>query len=100
VIRTIPQLVKIDAEGFEFEILKGARTLIGKVELFLLELPFFQPRGNALIFSDAVAQMSRYGYEVYDFTMFMKRPYDQAMGQCEIAFARKDGWLRRYKGWR
>lgn len=96
----IPDLVKIDAEGFEFEILKGASTLVGEVEIFLLELPFIHPRPRALLFRDAVARMAEYGYDVYDFTMFQKRPYDGAIGQGEVVFARSDGFLRRYKGWK
>jgi FkbM family methyltransferase len=96
----IPDLVKIDAEGFEFEILKGASTLLGKVEVFLLELPFIHPRPGALLFRDAVARMAAYGYDVYDFTMFQKRPYDGAIGQAEVVFARSDGILRGYTGWK
>jgi FkbM family methyltransferase len=96
----IPELVKIDAEGFEFEILKGASSLLGKVEVFLLELPFMQPRPGALLFRDAIVQMAAYGYDVYDFTTFQQRPYDAAIGQAEVVFARSDGLLRGYKGWR
>jgi FkbM family methyltransferase len=95
----VPDLVKIDAEGFEFEILKGAGALVGQVEMFLLELPFFKIRSSALLFRDAVARMGEYGYEVYDFTAFQKRRYDGALGQGEVAFARRDGILRDYKEW-
>jgi FkbM family methyltransferase len=99
-VGAIPELVKIDAEGFEFEILKGATTLLGEVEIFLLELPFIHPRPGALLFRDAVARMADYGYDVYDFTTFQPRPYDGAIGQAEVVFARSDGFLRRYKGWK
>lgn len=99
-VGAIPELVKIDAEGFEFEILKGASTLVGEVEIFLLELPFIHPRPRALLFRDAVARMAEYGYDVYDFTTFQKRPHDGAIGQAEVVFARSDGFLRRYKGWK
>lgn len=99
-VGAIPELVKIDAEGFEFEILKGAASLLGKTEIFLLELPLIHPRPRALLFRDAVAQMAEYGYDVYDFTTFQKRPYDGAIGQAEVVFARSDGFLRGYKGWK
>lgn len=97
----IPELVKIDAEGFEFEILKAAGALLGEIELVLLELPFFHfsARPGVLLFRDAVAEMARYGYEVYDFTAFQKRRYDGALGQSEVAFARRDGVLRRHQDW-
>jgi FkbM family methyltransferase len=99
VVGAVPELVKIDAEGFEFEILKGAQSVLGKVEVFLLELPFIQARAGALLFREAVAQMGQYGYEVYDFTAFQKRRHDGAIGQGEVVFARRDGILRGHKDW-
>jgi FkbM family methyltransferase len=33
----IPDLVKIDAEGFDLKVIQGASDLIGKTEVFLLE---------------------------------------------------------------
>lgn len=96
-----PDLLKVDAEGFEFEILKAAGPLLGEIELVLLELPFFHfsARPGALLFRDAVMQMADYGYELYDFTAFQKRRHDGALGQAEVAFARRDGILRRHKDW-
>ena len=38
--------------------------------------------------------MADLGYEPYDFTTFMKRPSDQAIGVAEIAFALRGGTLR------
>lgn len=95
----IPELVKIDAEGFEAEVMKGASTLIGKTELFLLEAPLVDPPSGWLSFAELVALMVDYGYEPYDFTTFQKRPYDGAVALCEIAFARRQGQLRQFGGW-
>lgn len=96
-----PDLLKIDAEGFEFEILRAAGPLLGEIELVLLELPFFHfsARPGALLFREAVVRMADYGYELYDFTAFQKRRYDGALGQAEVAFARRDGILRRHQDW-
>ncbi|MFV2068182.1 MAG: FkbM family methyltransferase [Pirellulales bacterium] len=95
----VPDLVKIDAEGFEAEVMKGASSLIGKTELFLLEAPLIDPPPRWLSFAEIVSLMVGYGYEPYDFTSFQKRPYDGALGLCEIAFARKRGILREFGGW-
>lgn len=99
VIDCIPEMVKVDAEGFEYEILKGAQTLFGKTELFLLELPFFAPRPQGLSFDQMIQIMADYGYKPYDFTTFQRRPYDGAPGLCELAFAKEQGILRSYHGW-
>jgi FkbM family methyltransferase len=99
VVRGIPEMVKLDAEGFEREIMKGAGSLIGKTELFFLEAALFAPRQGAPDFVETIQLMADYGYVPYDFTEFGFRPYDQALGLCEIAFARRHGVLRSYLGW-
>lgn len=99
ILHATPELVKLDVEGFEYEVLKGSRSLLGRTELFLLELCFFEPRTHAKPFHEMVAIMADFGYRPYDFTMFMARPRDGALGLCELAFARDDGFLRSYRGW-
>lgn len=99
VIQTIPDLVKIDAEGFEQEIIRGAGTLIGQTELFLLEAHFFGGNDNPCGLGQLIQMMVDLGYMPYDFTSFQKRPHDGAVGLCEIAFARQQGLLRSYHGW-
>ncbi len=96
----IPDMVKIDAEGFEARIMKGAEKLLGKTELFLLEAPLIDPPNHEWhSFLQLVSMMADFGYDVYDFTSFHRRPYDGAVGLCEIAFARRGGTLRKYTGW-
>jgi len=99
VIHAIPELVKIDAEGFECRILQGAQTLIGRTELFLLEVPFVDPPANWSSFAQIIAFMDERDYVPYDFTSFQTRPYDGALGLCEVAFARRHGLLRSFGGW-
>lgn len=99
IIHAIPELVKMDVEGFEYEVLKGSTSLLGKTEVFLLELCFFDPRINAKTFHEMVAIMADFGYRPYNFTMFLARPHDGALGVCELAFARDRGLLRDYRGW-
>lgn len=99
-IHTMPDMVKVDAEGFEPQIMRGAETLIGKTELFLLEAQFFGPQANPCRVAKLIGLMDELGYAPYDFTTFQKRPHDNANGLCEIAFARENGTLRSFHGWR
>lgn len=98
-IGAIPELVKVDAEGFEYEILKGAQSLFGKTEVFLLELMMLRIHETARPFHEMIAIMADLGYYAYDFTTFIRRPRDGALGVCEIAFVRKDGLLRASLEW-
>jgi FkbM family methyltransferase len=95
----VPDIVKIDAEGFESQILQGAKRLLGRTELFFLEVHLFGDRPNPSGFVEMTATMDDLGYVPYDFTWFGKRPHDGAIGLCEVAFARKSGTLRSYLGW-
>ena len=72
---------------------------MGKTEVFLVELPFFNPRAGGKSFCELIAEMNDLGYVPYDFTYFLRRDHDQALGLCEVAFARKDGILRAFKQW-
>ena len=94
-----PEIVKIDAEGFEFQVLQGATQLIGKSELIFLEAHMISDEDDTSGFIKLTQQMDELGYAPYDFTWFGKRPMDNAVMLCEVAFARKDGVLRAKKGW-
>lgn len=99
VIQATPELVKIDAEGFECRILAGADKLIGKTELFLLEVPLVDAPEQWSSFAEIINFMAEREYVPYDFTSFQRRPFDGAVGLCELAFARRAGQLRSFGGW-
>src|SRR5262249_17492565 len=100
ILGAVPDLVKLDVEGFEYEVLKGSQTLLGQTELIMLELTFVGQSVTGKPVSDMFATMADFGYQAYDFTFFQPRPYDGALGQCEIVFARTCGQLRAYTGWK
>ncbi len=89
----IPQFVKLDVQGFEIKVLKGADQLFGITEVFVLEVSLFVFSGHSL-FHEVIRFMSDRGYFVYDFVGFMRRPYDQALGQVDVAFVKHDSFLR------
>ncbi len=93
-LNCVPDLVKIDAEGMEFRIMRGASSLIGVTELFLLEAPLIEPPPGWSSFSEIVAMMSGLGYEVFEFTHLMRLHGHPATSLLEVAFARRDGVLR------
>jgi FkbM family methyltransferase len=95
----IPDLCKIDVQGFEIEVLKGASSLIGKTEVFILESSLFEFNKNQPLLIDIINYMSQRNYAIYDFAGFLNRPYDMALGQLDICFVLENSLLRQNKSW-
>jgi hypothetical protein len=93
-----PELIKIDIQGFELEVLKEAEKTFGNTEVYILEVSQF-PFGGTPILSDVINFMFERDYVVYDFPGFLRRPFDGALGQCDICFVKKDVFLRKSNAW-
>jgi len=94
-----PDLVKLDVQGFELEALRGAASLFGRTELFIVETSLFVVSKQRPMSRDVIAFMAGHGYEIYDLPGWLRRPADGALGQIDIAFARAGGHLRRHLTW-
>jgi FkbM family methyltransferase len=96
----VPDLIKIDVQGFELEVLKGASLTFGKTEAFIIEVSCFRFMPDTPLISEVVLFMSQRGYEIYDFAGFLRRPLDKALGQADVCFVKSDGILRSSNRWR
>lgn len=94
-----PDLVKLDIQGFELEALNGATSLFGKTQLFILETSLYHFHPKVPVAADCIQFMGDNGYELYDITEYLRRPLDGALGQIDLAFALREGDLRRSDAW-
>jgi FkbM family methyltransferase len=83
----IPDIVKIDAEGFDLKVLSGASSLIGKTEIFFVETAVCAPCENSV--SQVVRWMSDRGYSLLDLTDINRSPKFGVLWLLELAFLRK-----------
>ena len=89
-----PFLLKIDTQGSELDVLKGAKRVLEKTEMILIESSFFEFFENGPSFQDCIDFMASNGFVVYDIFGFQYRPLDGALSQVDLAFVRDHSSLR------
>lgn len=83
-----PGLLKIDTQGYELEVLKGATGLLDKLEAILLEVAIIEINEGAPLLDKVVSFMRELGFVTYDILEIHRRPLDQATNQIDILFVR------------
>lgn len=81
-----PDMVKIDAEGFDLKVIRGASNLIGKTDVFLLEAGVLCPFENSVV--KVVSTMEDFGYRLVDITELNRSPRHGVLWLTELAFLR------------
>lgn len=88
----VPEMLKIDAEGFDLRVLQGASDFIGRTEIILAEAAIAQ-----LDFENSarnlINAMDAYGYRLLEITDLHRSPNQGVLWLCELAFLRKSSQL-------
>jgi len=87
-----PDIIKIDAEGLDIEVLKGASDFFGKTEIFMVEVGIVNK-----IFDNSCLKMINYmdnnGYTLFEITD-INRPFVPAiLWLAELVFIKKNGFI-------
>jgi len=89
----VPALVKVDTEGFELQVLKGCASLMGRTEIFLLELALTPLWDGSASLTDVVRHMAAHGYQVFDIVDKVSTRADGFTRQVDVAFCRNNSRL-------
>lgn len=89
-----PLLFKLDVQGFELEVLKGAPKTLGQSEVVPLEVSLLPYNDGAPLMHEIVAYMLERGFVPYDFSESLRRSSDDALCQADMLFVRSDSQLR------
>jgi len=82
----VPEMVKIDAEGFDLKVLCGATDLFGKTDIFLVEVTLVGGWDNSLI--AVIEKLASLGYRPLDITDLNRSPKNGLLWLVEIAFVK------------
>ena len=82
---SMPQLVKVDVEGFELEALRGGDQLFGNTEVFILEVTPGPPLAHRPVFHEVAAFMAERGYYVFDL-LYQRPKTDGVLVALDVCF--------------
>jgi FkbM family methyltransferase len=80
-----PQLVKLDVQGYELEVLRGASELWQSAKVFFVETSLYRYWQKAPLLSEVVAYFAQYGFQFYDFST-ENRVGPELLSQLDIIF--------------
>ncbi|WNM20245.1 FkbM family methyltransferase [Flavobacterium capsici] len=92
----IPDIIKIDAEGLDIEVLKGANDFFGKTEMFMVEAGIVNKSFDNS-FLKLINYMDENGYRLFEITD-LNRPFElNVLWLVELAFVKKNGIIDSYQ---
>lgn len=90
-----PFVLKIDVEGGELEVMRGAPEVLSESELVLLECSLFELVPGMPLLHEVIAWMNQNGFVVAELYNGHNRLLDGSLAQLDVAFVREDGRFRR-----
>jgi FkbM family methyltransferase len=80
-----PQLVKVDVQGYELEVLRGATKLWDSARVFFVETSLYRYWDKAPLLAEVVAFFAERKFQVYDFSTECRMP-GELLAQIDIIF--------------
>jgi FkbM family methyltransferase len=95
-----PDLIKLDVQGFELEVLRGAERCMSNSEVILSEVSFYETYKGCPLAHEVISFLGERGFRIFDICAYVQRPYDGALFQSDIVFAKHDSVLFKHEGYR
>jgi len=86
-ILPVPDIIKLDVQGFELEVLKGAGHYLTHVSYLIAEVSFKEYYHNQPLFLDIGNYLSKYNFCIYAFGH--STPVGHELGQIDVLFKKR-----------
>jgi len=94
-----PALCKIDVQGSEIAVLRGAAGILDRIDLIVVEVSAIATLKDAPEVAEVVAEFAALGWVLYDVVALTRRPLDGALGQLDLAFVKAGSPFREDRRW-
>ncbi len=94
-----PDLLKLDVQGYELEVLKGAEKTLPSLQVILAEVNLLDIHQNVPLLADIVTWLNDRNWVAYDICGLTRRPLDKTLWQADFIFVPRDSSLRSDKRW-
>lgn len=94
---TGPLFLKLDVQGYELEVLKGAERTLASTEVVLMEVALLHYNKGAPLMPEVLAFMEDRGFSPYDICGQLRRISDRALFQTDVIFVRHESGLRAHR---
>ncbi len=85
-----PFFLKFDTHGFEKPILESAEATLSQTKYIVMEAYNFRHSPHTLLFHEMIAYMEERGFRCSHLVDILNRPFDGALWQVDLFFARED----------
>lgn len=92
-------LLKIDTQGYELEVLKGASKTLLNTNVVLLEVSMLNIYNGAPLVDETILFMRNNGFFLYDICSIIRRPMDNALYQSDFVFVKENILNRNSTRW-
>jgi FkbM family methyltransferase len=92
-----PYFLKLDVQGFELEVLRGAEQVLRNTEAALLEVALLEYNRSAPQLAEVIAFMRSREFVVYDISGLFRRESDSTLYMVDLLFVRETSALRSSK---
>lgn len=90
-------LIKLDVQGYELEVLKGASGCLQTARALMMEVSLIDMYQNNPLLHEVTAFLHQHGFVAYDIFGLMRRPLDMALAQVDMLFVPEQSPLRACK---